>query len=197
MVTTTEVAVTSTLPERSNRLRKTVLAWEWLYSLPMRWAIMRYSELAMSVSSMSKSTFMPTMEERVYMEELDGLGDSVFDEHALRVARHPFDRTEFAMVGQQDGRLLVSQFHHGQLAEIALVAGEGHAFFQHFGIAINPGQRRQADPPPGGIRLTVDVLQHLARTPAQGDEADAFPIQLRKLLVGGELRVKNQFGGRL
>src|ERR1022692_730037 len=117
MVTTTEVAVTSTLPERFNRLRKTVLAWEWLYSLPMRWAIMRYSELAMSVSCMSKSTFMPTMEEsasiwknwtaseipyrrallhgRVYMEELDGLGDSVFDEHALRVARHPFDRTEF------------------------------------------------------------------------------------------------------
>jgi len=29
--------------------------------------------------------------ERVDMEELDGLGDSVFDEHALRVARHQFD----------------------------------------------------------------------------------------------------------
>src|ERR1022692_3768499 len=80
MVTTTEVAVTSTLPERSNRLRKTVLAWEWLYSLPMRWAIMRYSELAMSVSCMSKSTFMPTMEESAYIwgsiaESMGRIGD--------------------------------------------------------------------------------------------------------------------------
>src|ERR1017187_5008548 len=30
----------------------------------MRWAIMRYSELAANVSCMSKSTFMPTIEER-------------------------------------------------------------------------------------------------------------------------------------
>src|ERR1035441_1038709 len=50
----------------------------------------------------------------------------IFDEHALRVARHQFDRAEFAMVGQQDGGLLVSQFHDGQLAEFAFVAGEGH-----------------------------------------------------------------------
>ena len=58
---TTEVDVTSTLPDRSNKLRKTVFAGEWLYSLPMRWAIIRYSELAASVSCMSKSTFIPTM----------------------------------------------------------------------------------------------------------------------------------------
>ena len=45
--------------------------------------------------------------------------------------------------------------------------------------------------------MTIDLAQHLVRTPAQGDEADPFPIQLRKLLVGGQLRVKNQFGGRL
>jgi hypothetical protein len=43
------------------------------------------------------------------MEELDGFRDSVFDEHALRAARYPFDRAKFEMVGQQYRRLLVSQ----------------------------------------------------------------------------------------
>jgi hypothetical protein len=65
------------------------------------------------------------LERCVDMEELARLGDSVFDEHTLRIAGHQFDRTEFAMVGQQDSRLLVSQFHHRELAEFALVAGEG------------------------------------------------------------------------
>ena len=128
------------------------------------------------------------------MKELAGVGDSVFDEHALRVAGHQFDRTEFAMVSQRDGRLLVSQFHHGQLAEFAVIAGEGHTILQHFGMAINAGQGGQVDPLPGRIRLTVDLTQHLLRAPAQGDEADPFPIQFRKLRVGGELRVENQFG---
>jgi hypothetical protein len=102
--------------------------------------------------------------------------DAVFDKHALRVARHQFDRPEFAVVGQQDGRFLVSQFHYGQLAEFSLVAGKGYASLQYFGIAINAGQRWQADPLPGGIRLTVDLAQHLLRTSAQGEEADAFAI---------------------
>ena len=65
-------------------------------------------------------------------------GDSVFDEHALRVTRHQFDWTEFAVVGQQDGRLLVSQFHHGQPAEFALVDGKGsdmHGFMEGKGLA--------------------------------------------------------------
>src|ERR1039457_6604603 len=119
MVTTTEVAVTSTLPERSQQIAKdgfglgvAVLSTDALgHHAVQRTGHERqlYVEIHFHADHGG---------ERVYMEELDGLGDSVFDEHALRVARHPFDRTEFAMVGQQDGRLLVSQFHHGQLAEI-------------------------------------------------------------------------------
>src|SRR6266851_3110993 len=101
------------------------------------------------------------------------------------------------MVGQQDSRLLVSQFHHGQLAKFALVAGEGHAVLQHSRVAIDAGQRRQADPPPGRIRLTVDLAQHLIGTPTQGEEGNPFSVQLRKFLVRGQLRVENQFGGRL
>jgi len=65
----------------------------------MRFAIMRYSELATSVSCMSKSTFIPTMDESASIWKNWTAGDSVFDEHTLRVAGNQFDRTEFAMVG--------------------------------------------------------------------------------------------------
>ena len=131
------------------------------------------------------------------MEELDGFGDSVFDEHALRIAGHQFHRSEFAVVGQQDGRVFVTQFHDRQLAEFALEAGKRHMLFQYFGVAINAGQCRQVDPLPGRIRLTVDLLQHLARASTQGDEEDPFPVQLRKFPISGQLRVKNQLGGQL
>src|SRR5260370_33285678 len=50
------------------------------------------------------------------------------------------------------------------------------------------------DAPPGRVRLAVDLLKHLSRTPAQGDETNALPIQFRQLLISGQLRVENQFG---
>jgi hypothetical protein len=147
---------------------------------------------------MSKSTFIPTiLESASIWKNWTGLGDAVFDEHALRVTGHQFDRPELAMVGQQDGRFLVPQFGDAQLAEFTLIAGEGHAIFQHSGIAIDTGQRRQADPLPGRIRLTVDLTLHFIGAPAQSDEGNPFSVQLRKFLVGGQFRVENQFGGWL
>src|SRR5215469_10822779 len=50
---------------------------------------------------------------------------------------------------------------------------------------------------PGRVRLTIDLLEHLARTPPQGDKEDALPVQLREFFVSGQLRIEHQFGGQL
>ena len=54
----------ATVAETSSRLRKIVLAWALPYSRPILSASRRYSELAISVSCRSKSTFSPTIDDR-------------------------------------------------------------------------------------------------------------------------------------
>ena len=62
---------------------------------------MRYSELAMSVQLHVEIPFHPDHRRQgVDVEELDGFGDSVFDEHALGVASDQFSGAEFAVIGQ-------------------------------------------------------------------------------------------------
>ena len=66
-VTTTRLSPISTLPDVSSKLRKILLGWACLYYLSIRLAISRYKELAMRVSCMSKSTFIPTIDESASM----------------------------------------------------------------------------------------------------------------------------------
>ena len=86
--------MTSTLPDRSNRLRKTVLAWEWLYSPDAlgHHAVQRSGrerQLHIEIH------FHPDPAgERVDMEELDGFGDGLGGGDHLRTgqARRGDDR---------------------------------------------------------------------------------------------------------
>ncbi len=57
--------------------------------------------------------------ERVHVEELDGLGDGVLDDHATGVAVAEGSGRCSGLVGQQQGRILVSQVGHRDLAERA------------------------------------------------------------------------------
>ena len=52
----------------------------------------------------------------VEVKELHGLGDAVFDQHALRVARHQRRAAAMLVVGQEDRRFLMTEIDHGDLA---------------------------------------------------------------------------------
>jgi len=111
---------------------------------------MRYSELAMSVQLHVEIPFHPDHRRQgVDVEELDGFGDSVFDEHALRIAgwspvppRRVGDSWSITRLAPRIG------IPSPSTAAVPPVAGEGHVFLQHFGVAIDARQRREADTPP-------------------------------------------------
>ena len=81
----------------------------------------------------SKSTLSPPGGEGIEVEELDGLGDAVFDEHALSIAGDQIWTTALALVGEQDGGILVPQFGEGDLAEGAREAPQGEGFVEDLG----------------------------------------------------------------
>ena len=60
----------------------------------------------------------------VEVEELDRLGDTVLDEHAVSVAGEQRRTTGAQMVGQKNGRFLVAQLGDRDLAQGAFVVGE-------------------------------------------------------------------------
>ena len=74
------------------------------------------------------------------MKELDGFGDAIFDEHALGIAGDHSRRGPSQMVGQQDGRLFVTEFSEGELAQGTLVMFQENPLVQDFGGAKGPSQ---------------------------------------------------------
>ena len=59
--------------------------------------------------------------ERIEVKELDGLGDVVFDQHPLGIARDQGGRTGLVVVGQEHGGLLMAQIDHRQLPQRARI----------------------------------------------------------------------------
>ena len=103
----------------------------------------------MRVICRSKSTLSPTIEERASRwKNWIGLGDAVFDEHAVSVTGDQRRATGAQMVGQQDGGFLVAQLGNGDLADGALVISQFDALIQNLGRAEGARQRGQGDPAP-------------------------------------------------
>ena len=74
------------------------------------------------------------------MEELDGLGASVFGEQAMGVARDQSWTTALGLVGEQDGGFLVTEFGDGDLAEGARVPRQRDAFVEDLGSSEGAGR---------------------------------------------------------
>ena len=128
------------------------------------------------------------------MKELDGLGDPVLDEHSLGIASHQGGSSDFKVVGEEDGGFLVPQFDDAQLAQWALIALQVDTLVQDFRGAKGSSQGMQGNPAPGGSRSAPDLSQHFFRATAQGDKKDALLVEAVEIGVGGQLRVKDQFG---
>src|SRR5437870_12827057 len=45
----------------------------------------------------------------IHMEEVNAIGDPIFNDHALRVATHQFGRGAVELIGQREGGLLMTK----------------------------------------------------------------------------------------
>jgi len=68
--------------------------------------------------------------EGVEVEETDGIGETVLDQHSPRVARDDRLERRRGVVGEQDGRLIVSEIANEELTQCSLVAGQLYALVE-------------------------------------------------------------------
>src|SRR6266446_8827221 len=64
--------------------------------------------------------------ESIHVEEIDAVGDAVFDDHALGVALNQLGSGAAQLVGQQEGGLLMAEIGNDDLAEGPGVAGQSN-----------------------------------------------------------------------
>ena len=125
------------------------------------------------------------------MEEADGIGEGVLDEHALGVAGDELLAGVAAVVGEQDGGLVVAEVVDEDLAEGA--SGERdlsvrrRAGCWYLRVGTSSSTVRQAE----RGRLAISCEQ-LGRASAQGDEGDPHLVEPGEVRVGGELGVEDQ-----
>src|ERR1017187_5607958 len=128
------------------------------------------------------------------MEELNRLGDPVLDQHTLGIARHQRRATGLEVVGQQDGRLLVSQIDDRDLTQRAVIILQMDSFVQDSGGTEGPGQRGQSDPLPGRCRTAEDLAQYAPGPATECQETNTSPVQSVQVGVGGQLQIEHQLG---
>src|SRR5213593_2898022 len=104
--------------------------------------------------------------ESIHMEEVNAVGDAVFNDHPLSVASDQLRGGATELVGEQERGVLVAEIGDDQLAKGARVAGERNVLIEDAGRAVFPRDAGQFDAAPGRQWELLDFLNHLRRTPA-------------------------------
>src|SRR5205809_2339434 len=99
------------------------------------------------------------------------------------------------MIRQQHGGFFVTQLNDGDLAQSPFITFERNTLIQYFWGAESAGQGRQGDAAPRGGRAAPDFSEHLLGAAAQGHEFDSLLLEVSQVSIGGQLGVKDQFGG--
>ena len=68
--------------------------------------------------------------EGVHVEEVDTIGDSVFNEPTLSVTLNPLPGGARELFGEQEGRLFVAEIRDDQWADGTLIIAEGYALIE-------------------------------------------------------------------
>src|SRR5271167_4653970 len=90
-------------------------------------------ELAMRVMQVEVDFKADHGREGVDMKELDGFGDSVLDEHSLGVARDQGRAANCEVIGEENGRLFVTEINDADLAQFAAIFLQINALIQDLG----------------------------------------------------------------
>ena len=107
------------------------------------------------------------------MEEADGVGELVFDDHASGVPVDELCGRDLHLSGDKQRRLVVPQVGDGNLAEGLLVAADADLFFQDARGTEGASHIGEADALPLAPGPFLQGSHHLARTSGQGKEGDA------------------------
>jgi len=132
--------------------------------------------------------------EGVEVEEIHGIRQTVFDEHASGVTRDEGLERGGHVVGEEDGRLIVAEIPDQELADRAFVAFQGHSLVDDAGSLELSMRDIQTNRFPSGARHRRYFGDQLGGSASEGEEGDAHFIELGQIGVGGELGVKNEMG---
>lgn len=77
--------------------------------------------------------------ESIHVEEIDAVGNAIFDDHALGVALNQLGSGTAQLVGQQEGGLLMAEVGDDDLAERSGVAGQSNTLIENAWCAVFPG----------------------------------------------------------
>src|SRR6266403_3565619 len=125
------------------------------------------------------------------VEELDAVGDAVFDEHAASVELDQAGGRTAQLIGEQQGWLFMPEVGDGDLPDGPLVVIEGDALIEDFREPELARDVLQFNVAPRAFLFT-QALDDLLGAPPQGDEVDFLGIERVEVCVGGELAVEDQ-----
>ncbi len=119
------------------------------------------------------------------MEEANGVGEGVLDQHSFGVASDELLVRGVGIVCQKDGRQVVSEVGDEELSEGTFV-GLGLLLEDARG-SIFALRQVEIDGSPSGGGQVVDFLEQRRGASAQGDEGDVVAVEAVEVLVGCEL----------
>ena len=131
--------------------------------------------------------------ERVHVEEVDGVGDRVLDEHAAGVAVEQGGERFGGAVGEQQNGLVVAEVEDGDLADGAGEAGQVDGLIERARVAVAAADVGQPQALPVRVGRGSDGGQDLLGAAAKSEEADAELVELGEVGVGGEGAVEDEF----
>ena len=135
--------------------------------------------------------------ERIHVEEVDRIGDGVFDQHAPGIAVDEGGGRRVELVGEQQGGFVVAQVADRDLADRlgVILDADGLVHDARRAVAATDIAEPDALPALGG--QAQQSLDHLGTAAAQGEEGNAAGLELGQVGVGGQPGVEDQFGGLL
>ena len=120
------------------------------------------------------------------MEEVDAIGDVVFNEHSLGVAADERGGGYSQLVGEDQGRFFMAQVGNGQLPDGSLVVIHVNPLVKDSRGSVDTSQSLQFNAPPGRKGFLADFFEQPFRPPAQGDEGDIHPVEAVEICIGGQ-----------
>ena len=127
------------------------------------------------------------------MEQIDGFGDGVLDHHASCIAIDKLASRGRGLVGQQQGRVVVSEITHGELADLVRISTDAHRLVQDPRCSVSPSNIVSRTRTPLAVLSFGDSGEQPAGSLAQGQEVDPHPVQFGEVGMGGQAAIEDEF----
>ncbi len=129
------------------------------------------------------------------MEKVDLFRNSLFHDPPPYIFSNDFTAGEIEIVGDDQGRFYFSMPGNRDLPEGAAVASQSNVLFEDLQDAPFAVGRRDSDSLPLGSGPSIEIVDDIFASSANGHEFDV-PGQQAQILVGGELAVEHQIPHR-